>query len=216
METQQTGQTKSCPKCGELIQSSAKRCKHCQADLRNWFARHKVLTGFGALIIIVIVLASIGSGGKKDMKADSGEAKSESKTQFIKKAMGEDAVTKTMKVKVVSSDEKPSIVGAFETPKTAAEGAKFVVVSMEVTNLTNDKFMFSPDDALSLVDDTGKKYKTYEDTIGSINDYLNVQDLSPNIVKKGVLVYEIPQPTNIYDLFIENEGTKDIYQVKLK
>lgn len=231
METQQSvGPTKNCPKCGELIQASAKRCKHCQADLRNWFARHKVLTGFGALVVIIIVLASMGSD-KEDMKAtkdnstpaQQNESNSTDATpakkngpNFIKKSMGEEVSTKTFKLKVNSATEKPTIVSSYGTPKVATEGAKFVVVSMDVTNLTNDKFMFSPDDALSLADDSGKKYKTYEDTIGNINDYLNVQDLSPNIIKKGVIVYEIPQATNIYDLFIENEGTNDVYQIKIK
>jgi hypothetical protein len=37
-------QTKRCPKCLEEINASAKICKHCKADLRNWFARHKILT----------------------------------------------------------------------------------------------------------------------------------------------------------------------------
>lgn len=82
--------------------------------------------------------------------------------------------------------------------------------------MTNEKSTFFPDDMLSLADDQGKKFKTYEDTIGNIENYLNVQDLSPSIVKKGVLVYEVPEATTVYDLFIENKGTKEVYQVKLK
>lgn len=55
MENQQSsGQTKKCPKCNEEIQLSAKVCKHCQADLRNWFVKHKVLTGILVLFAVVI------------------------------------------------------------------------------------------------------------------------------------------------------------------
>jgi RNA polymerase subunit RPABC4/transcription elongation factor Spt4 len=216
METQQAGQTKSCPKCGELIQATAKRCKHCQADLRNWFARHKVLTGVGGLIVIIILLASIGSD-KKDMKADTSEAQSKNEIQYIKKMLGEDFATKTMKIKINSSTEKATISNSvFGNPKTAVEGAKFVVVSMEVTNTTNEKLGFYPDGFIKLADDQGRKFETYDDTIGNIDDYLNVQELSPNIVKKGVLVYEVPQDANSYDMFIESEGTKEVYQIKLK
>lgn len=66
MENQQaSGQTKKCPKCGEEVQSSAKVCKHCKADLRNWFAKHKVLTG----ILVFIIIGIIGSvGGDKSTK----------------------------------------------------------------------------------------------------------------------------------------------------
>ena len=72
MENQQSGQTKNCPKCGELIQVSAKKCKHCQADLRNWFARHKILTVILALILIGIIGSAGGSKTEKVAKKDEG------------------------------------------------------------------------------------------------------------------------------------------------
>lgn len=54
---------KQCPKCKEEIADDAKKCKHCHADLRNWFVQHKIWTA----ILAVIVLAIIGSaiGGSK-------------------------------------------------------------------------------------------------------------------------------------------------------
>ena len=51
-KSQISGQTKQCPKCSEPIQKSAKKCKHCGADLRNWFVRHPVWT---AIIVIIVV-----------------------------------------------------------------------------------------------------------------------------------------------------------------
>ena len=33
-----------CPKCKEEIQIGAKKCKHCGADLRNWFIKHWIIT----------------------------------------------------------------------------------------------------------------------------------------------------------------------------
>jgi hypothetical protein len=47
---------KKCPKCGEEILASAKTCKHCHSDLRNWFMRHKLITIF---IIFPIALTMI-------------------------------------------------------------------------------------------------------------------------------------------------------------
>ena len=226
-QNQSQGQTKKCPKCGELIQATAKKCKHCQSDLRNWFARHKVLTGIIGVIILIIVLIS--SGEEEEMKAGTQEltnntqsetqepAKNiKSKTQFISKALGEEIITKTYKFKINSADEKKSISGGWGNPQPASEGAKFVVINMNVTNLADEKSTFFPDGMINLVDDQGKKFETYEDTITNIENYLNVRDLSPGIIEKGVLVYEIPESILIYDLFIQNEGTKEIYQVKLK
>ena len=57
-----SGQTKNCPKCGETILSSAKKCKYCQADLRNWFARHKILTGIFVFIFFLLLLGALGDG----------------------------------------------------------------------------------------------------------------------------------------------------------
>lgn len=51
------GQVKKCSKCKEEINIDAKKCKHCGADLRNWFVRHKILTA----ILIIIVLSIITS-----------------------------------------------------------------------------------------------------------------------------------------------------------
>lgn len=70
-EAQTGGKTKGCPKCGEEIQVTAKKCKHCQADLRSGFAKHKILTGFLVLIAIVIFISIIGSYYKTQDTMDS-------------------------------------------------------------------------------------------------------------------------------------------------
>jgi len=53
---------KKCPKCGEEIKLVAKKCKHCQADLRNWFVKHKIIT----VILVLMLLGIIGSYGESD------------------------------------------------------------------------------------------------------------------------------------------------------
>ena len=71
------GQTKKCPKCGEEIQSSAKVCKHCQADLRSSFAIHKILTGLLIFIAIIIFSSVISSYNKTQETMDSGKKTAE-------------------------------------------------------------------------------------------------------------------------------------------
>lgn len=71
-EKQSIEQTKKCSKCGEEILASTKVCKHCKADLRNWFVRHKIITGILILIIIGIIASAGGSKDKGSNKtADS-------------------------------------------------------------------------------------------------------------------------------------------------
>lgn len=51
--------SKKCPECSETIQLDAKKCKHCQADLRNLLMRHKILAGmFGGVLVMGIVSAA--------------------------------------------------------------------------------------------------------------------------------------------------------------
>ena len=51
---------KKCKSCQSEIADKAKKCPKCQADQRNWFLRHKVMTAILALIVIVVI-ASAGS-----------------------------------------------------------------------------------------------------------------------------------------------------------
>ena len=47
-----------CPKCKEDIQKDAKKCKHCGADLRNWFAKNKIITWLLVILILWIMWSS--------------------------------------------------------------------------------------------------------------------------------------------------------------
>lgn len=53
---------KKCKSCQSEIDDKAKKCPKCQADQRNWFIKHKILTG----ILVIILIAVISSmGGNK-------------------------------------------------------------------------------------------------------------------------------------------------------
>lgn len=46
---------KKCKSCQTDINEKAKKCPNCQTDQRNWFARHKILSGLGIFILIAII-----------------------------------------------------------------------------------------------------------------------------------------------------------------
>lgn len=60
---------KKCKSCQTEIDSKAKKCPHCQADQRNWFVKHKILTGI--LAIVVIAMISNMSGENKNLSTNS-------------------------------------------------------------------------------------------------------------------------------------------------
>lgn len=75
---------KKCSKCKEEIADDAIKCKHCNTDLRNWFARHKILTGILVLIVLGIVISALG-GDKNSKNTNSGNSSNTNNTQSTKK-----------------------------------------------------------------------------------------------------------------------------------
>lgn len=58
---------KKCKSCQSKIDDKAKKCPHCRADQRNWFARHKIIT----FIISIIFLSGFISGLTPSSKSSS-------------------------------------------------------------------------------------------------------------------------------------------------
>lgn len=69
---------KKCSSCQSEIDDKAKKCPKCQSDQRNWFMRHKILTGILGIIGLIIII-SIASSGGSDTKtsADTNQGKND-------------------------------------------------------------------------------------------------------------------------------------------
>lgn len=52
---------KKCKSCQSEIDPKAIKCPHCQADQRNWFGRHKIVTGIILFIVIMGVIGNLAS-----------------------------------------------------------------------------------------------------------------------------------------------------------
>ena len=132
---------------------------------------------------------------------------------IIEKNIGDEVVLATLNLKVNSAEEKQSINSSYSSAE-AKEGAKFVVINLELTNTTNKGITFSPD--LLLIDDKGREFDSYSDSIGSIDDYIDYRDLSPSIKETGFLVYEVPIDALNYSIFIGKAGTNELYEIIIK
>lgn len=135
---------------------------------------------------------------------------------FIEKNIGDTIEFAIIKFKANGVKETQTLTGGSFRPAIAKENAKFVIIDLSITNITDANFTFFPDDGFRLVDNKERQFTTYGDTIGSIENYLNVRELAPSITENGVLVYEIPKDATGYSLVIGKAGTNEIYKVILK
>ncbi|MDO8886340.1 Ltp family lipoprotein [Candidatus Oleimmundimicrobium sp.] len=138
---QSQGQTKKCPKCQEDIQLGAKKCKHCGADLRNWFVKHKIITG----ILILFVIGIIGSamGGNKETSNNSNGTANSNTVQENKKE--EPAET---------PEEKPA------PAKDATVPAEYKSALNKATTYANTMHMSKQGVYDQLVSEYGEKFST--------------------------------------------------------
>lgn len=132
---------------------------------------------------------------------------------IIEKNIGDEVVLATLNLKVNSAEEKQSINSSYSSAE-AKEGAKFVVIDLELTNTTNKGFTFPPD--LLLMDDKGREFDSYSDSIGNIENYIDYRDLSPSIKETGYLVYEVPMDALNYSILVGKAGTDELYKIIIK
>lgn len=132
----------------------------------------------------------------------------------IPKAVGDEIILSTIKLRVNHVEEKQTITSNYRSPRSAKEGAKFVIVNADVTNMTNKAFTFPPD--LIVGDNKNREFKTYADSTNTIDNYLDYRELSPGITENGNWVYELPKDAESYKLYVKKSGTRELYEIRLK
>jgi len=174
-----------------------------KAQLRKKFLEldNQIKTGF---------TAKSGTNIIQEQKDKESELK---KKQIIEKQVGNEIELATIKFQVNTSNEEKIIQQSYGTPIVADEGTKFLFIQATVTNTTKAPFYFSSSD-LQLMDDKGTMYNPY-DKYYSVDNKIE-QEISPNIPKEGVMVYQIPNNIDKYSLLIGKAGTNIFYKIKIK
>lgn len=133
---------------------------------------------------------------------------------IVERNIGDEVTLETIIFKVTNVEETQTLTPTYGDPVSAKDGAKFVLVSLDITNITKSEFTMSPD--LILVDNEDREFSSYSDSIWAIDDYLDYRDLSPSIKETGRFVYELPNDATNYYLIVGKGGTNDLYKVILK
>lgn len=196
--------TEKCPKCKEDIQPGAKKCKHCGADLRNWFVRHKIITGI-LVLILVSIFGGILSGGSDPKSRETSTANSsdsfEEKDKGITHSINEDVEIGNLKIRVFNVENLGnSISQSFGEPiKTQGN---FIRVDFEVENLGKEGEYMGD---MKIVDSSNREFSESDNKFSILGDDANFLDkLNPNVKTNYSSVFDVA--TDAKDLKLKVNG----------
>jgi len=161
------------------------------AKPKNWFAKHKVLSGILGLILIIILANAFWGGG--DSTSTSGQ-KNEATPEVTNK-IG-DAVTVGYFTFTVDKAEQKASVGGQYSSSTASGIYQLVFV----TALNNDKEpRYVDSNMFKLVDSQGREFTTSTEATTSYTlsqggkwDFF-LKQLNPGLEQEGALIFDIPK-----------------------
>lgn len=154
----------SCKACNKEIAKGVKKCPHCGKDQRNFFMKHKILTG----ILVVVLLAAIGSGIGGDDKPSSGgdiSSKGNSKVEQNEKKEDEKKEEKTeFSVDEVISYKDFDLTFTNQRNINGITDSKYIVLDVTIVS-KKDNFTFSGD-----IQGVTEDNEIVDDTIAFVSD----------------------------------------------
>ena len=181
--------TKKCSHCKSEIDKDAKRCPKCQADLRNWFRRHIILSIIGGIILLLVMVGIMGNSGPSKIGENSviGNTAKQQVFKIGDQIKRKDTVLSV--VKVVKDWKSSNIYDKPSNPNDI-----FVVITISFENQGSSQLSLSSFWDFKLEDANGVQRNEALAGIGlnKLNSG-SVTSLSPGGKISGDLIFEVPQ-----------------------
>jgi len=175
----------NCKACGKEISKSAKKCPDCGHDSRNFFVKHKIITG----LLVVIVFVMIANSGSKTPTTTATTDTSKPATTASAPADTTPAPTPTpAPAKPTVPTEYISALASAETYANTMNMSKDAIYDQLTASAGNQ---FSPKSAQYAVDNVKADWNA--NALKSAETYQKDMHMSPNA---------------IYDQLISSAGNK--------
>jgi len=194
---------KKCKSCQTEIDSKASKCPHCQADQRNWFAKHKVLT----VILVLILIGIISSGGNKNSNTtttSNGTTKNETKREETVAKLNDTVIDKDLAFTATSVTKSKSLGNSYT--KKDAQGT-FYVVTLNVKNVGKETATIDSS-MMKISDSQGRKFdRSIEGQTakglseGKVDMFL--QQVQPGLSVTGDIVFDLPDDATDLKLLVK-------------
>lgn len=118
----------NCKACGKEIAKGVKKCVHCGKDQRNFFMKHKILSGIAILVLIGVIGSALGTGDEADRVVDNNKSTDEIKV---------DTESQELIPEIVIT--APQLVDAYESNEVKADKYykdKVIEVSGEISDIS--------------------------------------------------------------------------------
>lgn len=206
----------TCRKCKGDIPVGAKKCMHCGTDLRNWFVRHKILSGILGLFLLGIVSTAV-NGGSEGSTATNTADKSSSPAAVpvsnpAEQPKAQPAENKEETTKIGAPLKVGDLVftvnSANATKKlTSPLGDKdgnWIVVTATVKNESKEAVMIDSSFFKLLAKD-GSTYETDSDGLMYIDNNKNffLEKINPNLSKQGMVLFAVPDGAKPQDFMLQ-------------
>ena len=179
------------------------------APRRSWFARHKVLTGIGAVVALVVVVGALGGGGDDTAPAPVPAAATDDEAAA---PTAEEPADEAPAAEVPAEEPAAGVGtavrdGKFEFTVTAIEPGvarvgddmlgedaqgQFVLVHLTVTNI-GDEAQYFTGSSQKLIDTAGRTHSADDSAaiyLGDAQSLLN--QINPGNSVQGTVVFDVP------------------------
>lgn len=174
---------------------------------KNWFSRHKILTGILGLVVILIIGNII--GGNSGNNGGSGQITNEAQKEY---KIGDTVTVGHFSYKVAAVQDKATVGSQYAN--SSADGV-YKIVSLVVRN--NDKeARYADSNMFKLVDDQNREFGTsteattsYSISQGGKSDFF-LKQINPSIEVGGVLIFDVPKDAKGFKLEVSGSfGSSD-------